>query len=194
MQAKIDDAKKRQAALREKFVSLHRVKKTASSPQTDRDFEALALSPAGRKRKGDVSRRRKPKDGSIRPSTRTSTNALTRAPPVYSKSEAALEQSVAHGEITPEQVPDSAIEQATLDRTCSTPVHGGKPVSASPLTTMEGSEASELPTPAKSTSTADSRFLTLDDVLQSPSTKDDTATKEMIMSLFNSWTSKQFTS
>ena len=49
MQAKIEDAKKRQEALREKFMSPHRLKKKQSVTDSLRDFDALALSPAGRR-------------------------------------------------------------------------------------------------------------------------------------------------
>jgi hypothetical protein len=80
MQTKIEDEKRRQAKLREKYASPHRVKRTVTQPTTDRDFEALALSPAGNHQRLPGRQRRVPK------STSEHTNRAIDTPPVGSAS------------------------------------------------------------------------------------------------------------
>jgi Subunit CCDC53 of WASH complex len=201
MQAKIEEAKQRQAALREKFQSPHRVKKAASAPQTDREFEALALSPAVRTQNTQVKRRRKPKDGSSQRSSRSTTisdraSASTRAPPGPSRSESALRHGATPVDATPRQAPLSSSSQLTTPRrVLSTPVHGKKPISSPPLTSAaRGSPLPKRSSPVATASHGNHLRPTLDQFHKSPTTKDDDATKEMIMSLFDSWSSKQFAS
>jgi 5-bromo-4-chloroindolyl phosphate hydrolysis protein len=141
MDAKINDAKKRQAALRKKFLSPHRIKKNIEKP--GRDYDALALSPAGGKQRPNV-----------------------------------LKETRGARPISKQQ------------RNVATPKASSNP--PSPQLQRSPGKNGMLSTESRQVNIANKTLEQLPRLLNNGSQDDDAVAKEVILNLFDSWSTKQF--
>ncbi len=147
MQAKIDEAKKRQAALREKFMSPNRLQRNTTISASGMDFAALALSPADRSRRYKQSRLRNSRAGGDR----------------TGKTSGARRSDLVDGSTVSSRSLDSGLPRSIVDWSSD---------DDGTLDTIE-TKKNEKP-------------------LKRPSEGDETA-KKVILSLFDSWSARQFT-